>query len=360
MLRRSDRLRHRLTVASAVLASLWVTSYAVSQQETDTSPESDPLEIKESEAVATSFSIDRAAGYLDRASLSWQKKHRCGTCHTNFAYLVARPSVLSVSTPLAEVRDFIEDMVEKRWEEKGPRWPAEVVVAATTLAMNDRGTTGRLHPTTRRALDRMWSLQQEDGGWEWLECGWPPMESDAHYGATLAALGVALAPGGYAGTASARKGLDGIRRYLKSNPAPSLHHRAMVLWASLHVDGLMDAATRKKTIDDLVSLQRPDGGWALGGLLAGWDAHKRKDGKEQETSKSDGYGTAFVLYVLRRAGISHEDAGVRRAVDWLKRNQRQSGRWFTRSPTRDNKHFISNFGTAFAVMALKACGEVYE
>ena len=33
------------------------------------------------------------------------------------------------------------------------------------------------------------------------------------------------------------------------------------------------------------------------------------------------------------------------------------GRWFTRSLNRDNKHYLSHVGTAFAVMALAECGK---
>ena len=316
--------------------------------------------ISEDEPLAREFSLRRAARYLDRAALEWQKKRKCGTCHTNFAYLMARPMVASVTPPAPEVRAFFEDMVRVRWEEKGPRWDAEVVAAATTLAFNDRRTTGKLHPLTRKALERMMSLQRVDGGWDWLKCGWPPMESDDHYGVTFAALGIGVAPDGFAKTPAARTCLDRIRNYLAAHPAPSLHHRAMVLWASIHVDGpltLMTKEGREKVLDELFALQRPDGGWAIASLLQGWKEHERKDDLAQDLVTSDGYGTGFVIHVARQAGVSKEDPRIRSGIRWLEKNQRQSGRWFTRSPTKDSQHFISNAGTAFAVMALAACGE---
>ena len=40
---------------------------------------------------------------------------------------------------------------------------------------------------------------------------------------------------------------------------------------------------------------------------------------------------------------------------WLEGNQRESGRWFTRSLNDDKAHYIANAGTGFAVMALAAC-----
>lgn len=310
------------------------------------------------EEAPAEFSLRRAARYLDRAALSWQKEKDCGTCHTNFAYLMARPALSSVEPPRREVREFFEKMVEVRWKERGPRWDAEVVAAATTLAWNDRSTTGKLHAVTRKALDRMCGLQRDDGGWDWLKCGWPPMESDDHYGVTFAALGIALAPERYAETPAAREALAGIRRYLKSTPSPSHHHRAMVLWASLHVDDLLSDAERQETLRQLLSLQNADGGWTLARLLDGWTDHSRKDRKPQDLKSSDGYATGLIVYVARQAGVPPDDSRLRRAVEWLKSNQRASGRWFTRSPTKDARHYITNAGTAYAVLALAACGEV--
>ena len=314
-----------------------------------------PPAISPDEPLREEFSPTLAARYLDSAALHWQKQRKCGTCHTNFAYLMARPALKSVSPPSLEVRKFFESMVEKRWEDQGPRWDAEVVVTAALLAANDRLTTGKLSPVTRKAFQRMWKLQREDGGWDWLECGWPPMESDAHYGVTLAALGVGMAPGGYAASEEGKAGVEGIRRYLRKNSPPSLHHRAMLLWASTRLDGLMEKKEQAAVLKALFSLQRPDGGWAMASLLEGWEGHKRKDDSKQELEKSDGYGTGFVTYVARQGGVSAGDARLQKAIGWLKANQRQSGRWFTRSPTRDSKHFISNAGTAFAVMAIDAC-----
>ena len=70
---------------------------------------------------------------------------------------------------------------------------------------------------------------------------------------------------------------------------------------------------------------------------------------------SDGYGTGFVVYVLRQAGLAADHEAVRRGVTWLKSNQRASGAWFTQSINTDRYHFLSHAGTAYAVLALRAC-----
>ena len=305
------------------------------------------------EPVAKELSLEKAAHFLDSAALTWQKDRKCFTCHTNFAYLYARPAISADTTAHTQVRAFAEELVQTRWANEGPRWDAEVVAAAAALAFNDAATTGKLHAVSRTALDRMWTVQKEDGGFSWLKCDWPPMESDDHYGVTLAAIAVGVAPDEYAATPAAQKGMEGIRRWLKANAPPTLHHQAMLLWANSYILDLLTAEEKTTTIQQLTALQKPDGGWALA-TLGDW---KRGDDLQQDTEHSDGYGTGFVLYALRRAEVSPSDDVIRNGVTWLKSNQRESGRWYTRSLFKDNHHFISHAGTAMAVLALKHCEE---
>src|SRR6185295_10664012 len=56
----------------------------------------------------------------------------------------------------------------------------------------------------RRAFDNLWALQMKtgdlSGAWAWLNFHYEPWEAErsAYFGATLAAVAVATAPGGYA------------------------------------------------------------------------------------------------------------------------------------------------------------------
>jgi squalene-hopene/tetraprenyl-beta-curcumene cyclase len=308
------------------------------------------------EPIAAGLSLARSAAFLDAVALDWTKKRQCGTCHTNYAYMIARPALAEFSSPAVRaVRSFFEDRVA-HWDDdvKGakPRWDTEVVATAATLALNDAATTGVLHPLTRRALDRMWTLQRPGGAWNWLKCDWPPYEHDDYYGAVFAAVGVGNAPDDYAHSESARSGLEKLRKYLQDNPPPDLHHETFLLWASLKLDGLMTPDARARTISQLRSLQHPDGGWSLPSL-GDWD---RRDGTPNDRdAPSDGYATGLVVYVLRQAGVSPADPAIRHGIGWLKTHQRASGRWFTRSLSTDRFHYITHAGTGFAVLALKAC-----
>lgn len=315
-----------------------------------------PTPPRADERFAPAFSATKAAEYLDGVGVNWTRERKCVTCHTNMPYLAARP-LLPGDAGWKEVRAFLEKDVQS-WSNGGkPRGDAYVVATAFALAFNDAQKTGQLHDTTRAALDRMFDVQKKTGEWNWLKCDWPPLEHDDYYGATLAALAVGIAPGDYAKTDKARAGIEKLKAYFHKTPPPDAHHTAMLLWASTKLDGLMTAEQQKTAIATLKGKQRKDGGWCLPSLGR---YHRRDEAKtpNDANADSDGYGTGLVTYVLLQAGVPVSDVAIVNAVKWLKANQRESGRWFTRSLNTDTVHYITHAGTAFCVLALNEAGEM--
>lgn len=318
-----------------------------------------PKPNRKGEPQAAEFSLAKAVSFLDSAAVSWGNTHGCVTCHTNGLYLAARPLVSGKAPANLAVRQLareylLEDLLEKELPKGGDHEIQDLVATAAFLAISDARSTGELHPTTRAALDSIWNRQSEEGLWDWAKCNWPPYEIDDHFGVTLAALGVGIAPDDYAQTPAAKEGLEKIRRYLTKHPPANPHQKGMTLWAARYVPDLVAPDDRRQWIDDLFELQQSDGGWSAASLGGGdW---KRDDGTPQDTH-SDGYGTGFVIYTLREAGIEADDPRLQRGIQWIKMNQRASGRWYTRSPKRDTRHFITHAATNFVVMALIACGE---
>jgi squalene-hopene/tetraprenyl-beta-curcumene cyclase len=334
----------RLRLAAVILLS------AVGLTRADTAV---PAPTKADEPIATAYSPAKAAAYLDGVGLAWTRDRKCATCHTNVPYMLARPKVKGGDpAPMKEVRAFLEGTV-KKWETEKPRVDYEVVATAFALAGNDAATSGKLHPLTKTALDRMWTIQKPDGSWKWPDCDWPPFEHDQFYGVAFVAVALALAPEDYARTPTAREGLKKLRAYLKANPALELHHRATLLWASSKVDGLLSADEKAATVAELRKLQLADGGWNLPAL---GPYPKRRGDIPNAMDVSDGYATGFVTFVLRQAGVPADDPAPKKAVAWLRQNQRESGRWFTASAGGSKAHYITNAGSAFAILALDACG----
>ncbi|MBX9622530.1 MAG: terpene cyclase/mutase family protein [Gemmataceae bacterium] len=309
----------------------------------------EPAPTRADEPLARTYSPAKAAAYLDGVGVGWTRDRGCVTCHTNLPYLLARPA-LPGDAGYSEVRAFFEGEAAGWAKGEKPRGDAYVVATAFGLAFSDARTTGKLHPATRAALDRMWQGQKPSGEWNWLKCDWPPMEHDDYYGATVAALAAGVAPEGNAKTDAAKAGIEKLKAYFRQTPAPDLHHKTMLLWASTAVDGLLTADERAAVVAELEAKQRTDGGWSLSSL----GDYKRRDGSANDpAAPSDGYATGFVVYVLRQAGAKADDPAVVKGQTWLKANQRESGRWFTRSLNNDKKHFITNAGTAFAVLAVE-------
>ena len=323
----------------------------------------DPGKNSAREPVAAAASPARAAEFLDNVALNWTRVKRCGTCHTNLPYLWARPSLKGFENPtMGEIRGFFEKLADTWEQAKPPRkflvrgaWEGQIVATAVTLAIHDSRTTGKLHPLTKKALDKMWTLQNAAGGWDWVKCDWPPLEHDEYFGALYVALGVGHAPENYASTESIQPGLNKLRSYFRTHPAPDLHHRMMLLWASTKLEGLTTAPEREAILREFLALQKEDGGWSLP-TFGAWKRHddtpNRKDGP------SDGFATGLAVVVARAAGLPADDPRLRKGVAWLKANQRESGRWYTESLSIDHHHFLTNVGTAYAVLALDACGEL--
>lgn len=370
--------------ALPVAAALILSPLAKSKEPVALEAVDSPTELAADEPLGA-FSLQRAAQSLDTTALHWQKTQQCAACHTLPPYLMARPLLAGISPEPMEVRQFFETIVEQGREGE-PNLPKDSVTAvviqtAAALAFHDRATSSKLHPRTRQQLDRMWTLQRADGGWEWPFRDTPPLKSDEHYGVVLATLAVSAAPENYSDSEPARQGLAGIRKYLAAHPPRSLHQRAMLLWGSTQIADLIAATAKAQTTQDLVAAQRPDGGWSLATLTENpadperqtdegrnarvAEGHGReflvyvgRDKAYKSSLVSDGYATGLILYVLKQAGVPAGDACIRRGVTWLKEHQRASGRWFTPSQGWHTQHYISNAGTAYAILALHACGEI--
>jgi squalene-hopene/tetraprenyl-beta-curcumene cyclase len=311
------------------------------------------------EPFAKEWSRQKAGEFLDRAAEHWLHARGCASCHSTYSYLMARPTLGDPkAATLLKVRKHLEDRVAN-WDSgkeedallPGSEGPAEVVAVAATLAFHDAHSTAKLHPRTRQALERMWKIQRADGIWDWNKHDLPPQEHDDYFGALFAALGVGHAPEGYAREKAIRPGVERLRAFFRKNPPADLHHRAWLLWASLKLDGLMTNEQRQQAIKQLRGLQRPDGGWNLPSL-GHWRRHDGTPNNKQ--APSDGYATGLVVTILRKAGVKGDDEAIRKAVQWLKTHQRDSGRWFTRSLSADRAHYISHAGSAYAVIALCA------
>jgi squalene-hopene/tetraprenyl-beta-curcumene cyclase len=338
---------------------------------------------------ATSWDARNAATYLDGRMAWWLKwptaarDHgtSCVSCHTALPFALARPALRATLADTAQgdaERRMVENVVTRvrAWKDVEPFYPdqtrglpktsesrgTEAVLNALVLARRDAAAAA-LSDDARLAFDNMWSLQFRNGAlkgaWAWLNFQNEPWEANgsAFLGATLAAIAVGDAPGGYAVSAGVQDRVTALRAYVQRNvDTTHLLNRAMALWASGELPGLLTAAQRQSIVDAAVAVQQGDGGWSASSL-GPW---KRGDGTPLET-QSDGYATGLVVLALERAGLSRTDARVRRGIDWLNQHQDSlTGAWSAtslnknRDPRTDVGKFMSDAATAYAVLALTA------
>jgi squalene-hopene/tetraprenyl-beta-curcumene cyclase len=324
-------------------------------------------------AQAPAWNAKLAANYLDSRIEWWStwksaaRDHNtfCVSCHTTLPYAAARASLrktLAEQSP-APIEQKLLDNVTTRvraWDQLAPYYPNKSETDSKTP--ESRGTEAILNAfvltrygageDAHRALDQMWALQltsgDAKGAFPWLEFHNKPWEGDSqYYGATLAAIASANEP---------QPGMAALKQYLRKDfGSRTLHDRVMLLWAATKVDALLTDAERHGIVDDALSRQQPDGGFSTTAFVGDW---KRHDSTPLET-KSDGYATGLVAYVLEQAGVPAGNPHLQASLSWLTKNQEQSeGRWLAYSLNKqrdlasDVGKFMSDAATAYAVLAL--------
>ena len=390
----------RATLAACFIA---LGAEACSRTRIDTSRpgygESTPAYSEYKQTTSTgSWNQKAAAAYLDRRDgwwMSWDGAARdhqtfCVSCHTAVPYALSRPvlrAALDEKGPSANELRLIENVRTRvrLWQETEPFYTdksgrkasesrgTEAVLNALVLASFD-AQDGQLRSATQTAFDNMWAQQQTsgytEGAWAWLQFGLKPWEAQdsEYYGATLAAVSVATAPGDYASTPQIQTNLKLLREYLRREySSQSLANRVALLWASAKMPGLLDPQERDALVYEILSKQQADGGWNLPLVARTWrdwgpsalfGRWKRGDGTLQDVN-GDGYATGLIVYALREVGVSPENAQLKLGRAWLVRNQdKVRGLWASdslnrrRSPTSNTGLFMSDAATAFAVLAL--------
>jgi hypothetical protein len=366
-------MRTRLTfgLSVAVLAGL-IVSAAASAPEPATAKNWDP-------AAAGRYLESRVAFWQTWPNAQRDHDTACVSCHTILPYAVARPAlqkIASASVGTASEQHMLTNVAKRvtLWRDVEPFYPdqtrgipkssesrgTESVLNALILSTRDAGA-GTLTDETRLALSNMWTLQMRTGtlkgGWAWLNFGLEPWEGPAStfFGASVAAIAIGRAPGGYAERPDIQSQLTLLKDYLRAGAeSESLFNKLMIVWASGELPGVLEPGARKKIHDAALAVQNSDGGWNMS-ALAPW---KRLDNTTIETG-SDGFATALATLALLQSGVPTSSPAMRSARDWLLSHQDpKSGAWTAmsvnrlRDPATEPGKFMTDAATGYAVLAL--------
>jgi squalene-hopene/tetraprenyl-beta-curcumene cyclase len=301
--------------------------------------------------------IKAAAKYLEDGSLSWVREKTCINCHTTGPYMTERPALTTfLGIPTAEIlADFVEAVPteikpQNETEKDGHRYFAgswTSIWRSLGLAEWDKHVAGKLSTHTDRSLREMFTRQL-----------------------TLqAARAITAAPGWLEnlkdGDLLAR--VDKMKAWLRDAPPKNDFDRVLRLQLAHYMPELVTKADRAAAMALLTSKQHADGGWSTRDMSPVNDWHYKMSDTvlkviaslpDAAKPESDAYMTALAVVLLRQSGVPPEDDRIRRALAWLKREQRVSGRWWMHSLYRGNYHYITYIATCQALKALALCGEI--
>ncbi len=325
------------------------------------------------EPLRKEFSLEAARDYLANGNRAWTEQRSCVACHTNGTFMQFAPALPAVfgEDEVGRERDFFVKELARLADQplaslqKGLQ-PTQLAYLAHGLVSWDAHGNQPLSDETRQALDLMLSAQSEDGSFRNMSC-WPPFESSEYQGATVAAIALGMAPEYLAQMGPAqRKAVDRLKQYLQTTEPPHDYARVLLLWAGSQWEGLVDEPEKQQLVEMILSHQKQDGGWSMRTFATPetWGGGVRSDKLHREpeftTEPSDGHQTGLAIMVLREIGIEAGHPSIQSGIQWLKTNQRVSGRWWTRSLNTDKSHFITYSGTFYPLVALAKCGELPE
>src|SRR2546422_6316315 len=191
-----------------------------------------------------------------------------------------------------------------------------LAVAAQSLPSLKEGQKQSLELIAKEIVKK----QQPDGSWEFFATLRRPPINESQ---TTDAVWIIMALQGETGrdaSESQRVALAKALAWLDSAKQPgSIQDKVLKMLLAIGAGESRDKM--QTTIDELLALQRTDGGWS-----------------QIAEMTSDAYATGQILYVLSLAGYRAERPEIKRAIDFLVATQKPDGSWaMTSRSTPDGK-----------------------
>lgn len=320
-----------------------------------------------------------AAKYLEIGALSWVRDRACVNCHTTGPYLTDFTAWSKHFGPPneeihANFASFVPNEIKalKVAEKSGHKfYPATFtsVWRSAGLAEWDRNVTGKLSEATERSLRDMFEHQSDDGSFVTHgEVEIPHITTDFEL-SLQAARAITAAPGWLANLKDEKllAGIDKLKKWLATTPPKNDFDRVLKLQLTAYFPELIPQSDRDVALALLASKQHADGGWSTRDMSALEDWHFEmsptvvnlvKGLPDAEKPESDPYMTALAIVLMRQNNVPVSDPRISQGLAWLKREQRESGRWWMHSLYRGNYHYITYIATIEALKALDLCGEL--
>lgn len=326
-----------------------------------------------------SESLKAAARYLEVGAASWVKGRACVNCHTTGPYLTdfisladhfGKPNQEVLASFAKAVPKEIEEVQEVQ-ENGHSYYPSAFfsVWRSAGLAEWDRNVTGQLTDVTDRSLREMFTRQSGSGAFvSHGEVEIPHITTDFEL-SLQAARAITAAPGWLANlkdeTLLGR--VEKLKEWLKSAPPKNDFDRILKLQLAVYLPECVSTSERDSAMAILTAKQHEDGGWSTRDMSDVKDWHYVMSPKvltlinglpDAAQPESDAYMTALAIVLMRQNDVPASDPRIQHGLTWLKREQRESGRWWMHSLYRGNYHYTTYIATVEALKAFDLCGEL--
>jgi hypothetical protein len=272
--------------------------------------------------------VDRAIGYLQTESAAWLKTRKCAACHHvplplwalseagRQGYAIDKKYLADTTESLLGSKDKLlasrifpspNDPPDPRPQGRGLNMGLPfLAVAARSMRALSEGQKQSLKLIAEEIVKK----QKADGSWEFFATLRRPPINESQ---TTDAAWIIMALKGETGpdaTEAQRKALSKALAWLDTAKRSDLH-QDKVMKVLLGARFGKPRKALQTTIDELLALQRADGGWS----------------QTVPEPKSDAFATGQTLYVLSLAGFTAERPEIKRGIDFLVATQKADGSW---------------------------------
>jgi Prenyltransferase and squalene oxidase repeat len=272
--------------------------------------------------------VDRAIRYLQTESAAWLSTRKCAACHhagmplwalseaERQGYAIDKKFLADTTESLLGSRERLlaskiypnpADPPDPRPQGRG----LNMGLPFLAVAARSSSTLGEGQEQSLKLIaEEIVKKQQPDGSWEFFATLRRPPINESQ---TTDAAWIIMALEGETGPGAPESQRAALSRAIAWFEAAKISdiHQDQVLKVLMGVRSTKPRETMTTTIDELLALQRADGGWS----------------QTVPELKSDAFATGQTLYVLSLAGYTAERSEIKRGVDFLVATQMLDGSW---------------------------------
>jgi hypothetical protein len=291
-------------------------------------PAAVPVAIPPATTEQIQQTVERAIGYIQTESAAWLNTRKCAACHhvpmplwalgeaERQGYAIDKKFVADTTESLLGSSDKLlaskifpnpADPPDPRPQGKGLNMGLPfLAVAARSFSALEEGQEQSLKLIAEEIIKK----QQADGSWDFFATLRRPPINESQ---TTDAAWIIMALEGETGPdapESLGAALSKAIAWLDAANRSDIH-QDKVMKVLMGARSARPRETMQATIDELLALQRADGGWS----------------QTVPDLKSDAFATGQTLYVLSLAGYTVEQTEIKRGIDFLVATQTPDGSW---------------------------------